>query len=452
MRRPAASQARVADRKARSKQGPLVTSSSISRAGPAAPLLLLVGSGDRRYREYIVATLAERYRLWLLDSIAPTWQVPYIEGVTATDTKDPAALIAAATALGTSQSVSGVFCYDEATVHATSLLAKALALPGTPPESVLACRDKARTRSLLRDAAIPQPASILVASAGQAQAAANSIGYPVVVKARGLAGSLGVVRADRPADVPAAFTSASSASYPGVPRYPEDVLVEEFLTGPEISFDTVIDAGTCTPMVLARKRVGLEPFFEEFGHTVDAADPLLEDPELLDQLARIHKALGFTSGATHAEFKLTAAGPRLVEINARLGGDFIPYLGMLATGTDPVLAAADVATGRTPSTAPLRQRVAGIRFLYPPSDCQVVDIVVHLDRAGPSVHRAVATGSPGTQLLLPPRGYLSRYGYVMAAGDHAQVANDLRRPEQLIELRSCPLPDGSPDALREART
>lgn len=41
--------------------------------------------------------------------------------------------------------------------------------------------------------------------------------------------------------------------------------------------------------------------------------------------------LGLGPGITHTELKLTARGPVFVEVNARLGGDLIPYLGMLAT-------------------------------------------------------------------------------------------------------------------------
>jgi biotin carboxylase len=406
----------------------------------AKPVLLLIGSGDRRYREYIVAAVSRHYRLWLLDAYEATWQLPYIQGSTVVDTKDAEALLGAVGPVVASLPVVGVFTYDESLVHGAALLAQSLGLPGSSPDAVLACRDKATTRSTLAAAGVPQPASEVVATAEQALAAAERIGYPVVIKARGLAGSLGVVRADSAADVRAAFGSASSASYPGVPRYEADVLVEEFLTGQEISVDAVVVDGTCTPMVIARKQVGLEPYFEETGHTVDAADPLLHDVELLDQLKRIHKALGFHHGSTHTEFKLTPAGPRLVEINARLGGDFIPYLGMLATGTDPSVAAAHVAAGRMPETEPRHHKIAAIRFLYPQDDCEAVDLIVHEDRFGPAIHQAVATAASGTRLLLPPRAYMSRYGYVIAVDDDAeQVASDLAEPHSLVELRSRPL-------------
>jgi biotin carboxylase len=404
------------------------------------PVLLLVGSGDRRYREYILAAVSRHFRLWLLDAHEPTWQLPYVQGTTLVDTRDPDALCAASAPILARQPVAGVFTYDEALVHASAQLAQRLGLPGSPPEAVLACRDKAATRALLAEANVPQPASTTVATVEEARKAAEAIGYPVVVKARGLGGSMGVVRADDAEAVTSAFAAASTAQWPGVPRYQADVLVEEFLTGEEISVDSVVVDHEVTPMVIGHKLVGLDPYFEETGHTVDAADPLLTDPELLDQLHRIHKALGFVTGSTHAELKLTPRGIRLVELNARLGGDFIPYLGALASGTDPSVAAACVAAGRVPETRPKTHRTAAVRFLYPEADCEAVEVVVHSERLGPTVHQAVPTATQGTRLVLPPRAYMNRYGYVIAVGDDAgQVAADLADPASLLELRSRPL-------------
>ena len=94
--------------------------------------------------------------------------------------------------------VAGVFCYDEGLVHQAATVAAALGLPGSPPEAVAACRDKNATRSALALAGVPQPVSIGVHDLAEAAAAADKIGYPVVVKPRGLAGSMGVTLVHAP--------------------------------------------------------------------------------------------------------------------------------------------------------------------------------------------------------------------------------------------------------------
>ncbi len=282
--------------------------------------------------------------------------------------------------------------------------------------------------------------SVTAGSPADAVAAADRIGYPVVVKARRLAGSIGVQRVDDEKGLVQAFHDAAAATFPNVVHDGMDVLVEEYLDGPEISIDCAVAGGNVVPLALARKQTGLDPYFEETGHTVDAADPLLTDDDLLDQLRRVHAEIGITDGMTHVEFRLTRQGPRLVEINARLGGDFIPLLGHLATGIDLAVVAGQIAVGQRPVVTTGHHRVAGIRFLYPPVDCQVVNAQVHRDRFTSFTHVAVATATPGQRMALPPRGFLSRYGYVIATGVTVDEVNqELRRAPEVVELQYQPL-------------
>src|SRR5947209_12082197 len=161
--------------------------------------------------------------------------------------------------------------------------------------------------------------------------------------------SIGVARVDSPGDLAAAFAVAEAASHGGAPAYEGGVLVEEYLRGPEISVDGAVFDGRYRPFFIAHKQVGFPPYFEEIGHVVDAADPLLVDPELNRVLAAAHRALGLRFAMTHTELRFTDRGPAIIEVNVRLGGDLIPYLGKLATGLDPAHIAVDVARGVRPS-------------------------------------------------------------------------------------------------------
>ncbi|HEY6798960.1 MAG TPA: ATP-grasp domain-containing protein [Kineosporiaceae bacterium] len=403
-----------------------------------APLVGLVASGDRRYREYIVAAVSVAYRVWLFDSATPTWQQPYLNGSTLVDHRDPQALAAAVRDVRSAGPVAGLLCYDEWSIVSTAAACAELALPSSPPDAVSACRDKAITRQRLHAAGIPQPRSTVVSGISEALEAARTIGYPVVMKARALAGSIGVLRVDTADGIPQAYMAASTPTFPGVTRT-DAVLVEEFLPGPEISIDSAVQNGRCHPLVLARKQVGSDPFFEEIGHLVDAHDPLLHDKALTAQLQDIHTALGITDGMTHTEFRLTPAGPRLVEVNARLGGDFIPRLGYLASGIDLAKIAADIAVGKDITPEEPRHGYAGIRFLYPSCDCTVEDIRT-VKGTHPAVVDLLATATSGQDLHLPPRGYLARYGYVMAAGEDRQSVQDaLATSEDAVPITFTPM-------------
>jgi hypothetical protein len=391
------------------------------------PVLLVVGTGFRDYREYLLRSIGPRYRVHLLLGAEPTWELSYITGWTVLDmtsTVDADHMIEAALEVNRREPVAGVLSWDEARVLQSAKVAAALGAPGGDPDMVMRCRDKYQTREALAASGVPQPRSIMVSSAEDAHAAAVSIGYPVVLKPRAMAASLGVVRVDSPEDLTARFLFARDTRVPGSWAY-DVVLVEEYATGPEISFDAAVHDGQVYPMFVARKDVGYPPYFEEMGHTVDAADPLLADPEMRSLVQQTHTALGFTDGMTHTEIKLTPTGPKIIEVNARLGGDLIPYLGMRASGIDPGLAAAAVSCGRPPVVAPDRSLVGAVRFFYVDEDDVTIGAVDIDDAALPTaVDRITVLVQPGEVVSPPPKGTL--FGRVASATAVAETEKECR--------------------------
>jgi biotin carboxylase len=113
-----------------------------------------------------------------------------------------------------------------------------------------------------------------------------------------------------------------------------------------------------------------------------------------------------------------------VELNGRLGGDFIPYLGQLATGVDLTAAAADLALGRVPDTRATRDECAEVRFLYPPHDGVVRSLDVSAAAGVAGVKQVVALTAPGATLLLPPRGVVPRLAAVIVTGHTPQDCRD----------------------------
>ena len=202
-------------------------------------------------------------------------------------------------------------------------------------------------RPVLTRAGLVQPAFELTASREQARAAAERIGYPVV-KPQALGASMGVVLATDRHELDAAFEVAAGAGRIGDAPFRGTAIVEEYAIGPEISVDAAVHMAEYLPMFVARKRTGMEPYFEEVGHVVDAADPLPQDEVLLQTPSRAHREVGIENGITDTEVRLTRRGPLIIEVNGRLGGDLIPALGSLATGIDPGHVLVDLAIGQRP--------------------------------------------------------------------------------------------------------
>ncbi|MEO6503455.1 MAG: ATP-grasp domain-containing protein [Jatrophihabitantaceae bacterium] len=417
------------------------------------PFLILVSSFARSSREYFLTSLASRYRLWLFlggpgRASEPGWELPYLVGHTAIDTLDAAAMIAEARRLDLMLSrsgadrVAGVICYDESRIVATATVAEALGLPTSPVEAIERCRDKHLTRHALDAAGVAQAASVAVGSVEEAARAAAELGYPVVLKPRHLAASFGVSRADSAAELTVAYDRARAVHLPETPeQFEDDVLIEEYLDGPEISVDSACFDGRVVPLAVAHKECGFAPAFEEVGHVVDGADLLLHDEQLGDLLTRAHRAVGFSTGMTHVELRRTADGFKVIEINARLGGDLIPYLGQLATGVDLSLVAAAIACGRAPDLTQSASRVAAVRFYYPEHDLVVG--AVHLDpELLPSgVEQAAVLAAPGQHLKLPPRrtAWECRVAQaVTVADDEAECRSVLDAVAQAITVEPAP--------------
>jgi len=294
---------------------------------------------------------------------------------------------------------------------------------GRPPShtdlaAIQLCSDKSALRRRLNETGLGPVRYAVVTTARDAAQAAAGLGYPVIVKPRALGGSIGVVQADNERQLLTAFDVADRAhADDGTVSSHAGVLIEELLDGPEYSVDCVTWERKTHPLVLAEKMTGFPPYFEEIGHIVPPGDqPGIDEAVAMVQAA--HEIAGLDRLASHSEFRLTSRGPRLIEINARLGGDMIPFLGLLAGGADVAAAAADVALGRAPDLTTRGARVAAIRMIYPVSDQRVNGMSLRRrPDAYPGLERFEALVAPGTEIRLPPRHFLSRVGYVIVSAD-----------------------------------
>lgn len=407
------------------------------------PRLIVVGSGGRPYREYSFAALAGRYRVCAVLGAQPGWQRPYLCDHRVVPLDDAAAVAAAVGELaGGHLSQTGLLTWDETVLEVTATAAEKLGMRHMSMAAAQRCRDKYTMRALLAEAGVPSARYRLVHSAAEAVEAGDEFGCPVVVKPRALAGSVGVTFAESAAAVRDAFDLAGRARYATLPAG-GGVLVEEYLDGPEISIDSAVFNGTATCVQVARKRLGFPPYFEEVGHLVAGFADQPCAAAVTDLVERAHRVLGIEWGVTHAEVRLTSSGPKMIELNGRLGGDLIPFLGALSNGVDLVLAAAELAFGRRPDLTPRCDRAAEVRFLYPQHDAVLRSLDVRAAATVPGVERVIPLAEPGTRLLLPPRMPLPRIAAVVVTGpDAPSCARSLDQAEAAISWELDPLPAG----------
>ncbi len=285
------------------------------------------------------------------------------------DTNDTDALLTVAARLHGVLGFDGVLTSCDYYLPTVARLAAHLGLPGPRPEAVAdACRKDA-TRRVLAAAGLPQPRHAVHQDWPELARAAKEIGYPLVVKPVDLCAGMYVRRVDDEAQLADAVRAidAFPVNARGQERSPL-VLLEELLDGPEVSVETVSCGGAVHVVGVTDKSLGGAPAFIETGHMFPA-DLAPADTEAVRHTAvAALTALGLTDGVVaHTEIRLTADGPRVVEVNPRPAGNRITELVRHVTGVDLAAARVDLALGDTPDLrgADTGLRSAAIGFLVP---------------------------------------------------------------------------------------
>ncbi len=394
------------------------------------PHVLLLCTGRRELREYLLETMAGEFRVHIFAGEEPTWEAPYIVGSTViSEAAGQDETLVAALRVNDQERIDGVLTWQETHTTQVAHVAAALGLPGGDKQAMGRCRDKHLTRQALDAAGVPQPKSIMVDSVEEALTTAAEIGYPVVIKPSDLAVSFGVIKVDGPDEMQAAYAVTSSIPVPGMPEYRVHVLVEEYADGAEISVDCAIHKGHVQILCIAHKTTSFPPYFIETGHLADGADPLLTDPRMHSLMQDVHDAIALRDGVTHTEIRMTMAGPKIIEVNGRLGGDQIPYLGLRATGVDVGLASTRVACGLPPNPVSDRRLAAAIRFFCTTEDNGLIESI-RFDTAAlaAEVDQIVVLAAAGQRRPLatqnPLRGRLAYVTAVAATPKECESALD----------------------------
>ena len=199
-------------------------------------------------------------------------------------------------------------------------LCEAMGLPGPSPEAVLRATNKREMRRAFERAGVPSPRSIPASSLEQAGRAVHDLDSTAVVKPGLSSGGRGVtcLPADAPPEaVETAFTSALEHSRSG------EVLIEEFVEGPEYSVETITHGGRTHVVAVTDKITTGVPHFVEVGHSQPSALPADARAAVEDAARRAVEALGLDACAGHTEVRLSPRGPCVIETGGRLGGGYI---------------------------------------------------------------------------------------------------------------------------------
>ena len=184
-------------------------------------------------------------------------------------------------------------------------------------------RDKLTFRRLLRERGFPCPQFHHLPSDEDPRFWPVELTFPVVVKARRLSGSRGVIRADDLAALIEAVPWVRAIQSKADRDHRElGLIVEDFIPGPEYALEGMLDEGRLTMLALFDKPDPLDgPYFEETIYVTPSRLPGAMQERIRQEVARACGAAGLTTGPIHAEVRVNDRGVWILEVAARsIGG------------------------------------------------------------------------------------------------------------------------------------
>ena len=325
--------------------------------------------------------------------------------------------------------IDGVICVAADAPMTVAAVNKRLGLTGITEESAKLACDKLAMKERFLACGVPIPWFSPVSTVQALQRIAIERGRNLVIKPVDSRGSRGVQRIEQVQDLNKAFAFAQEHS-------PTDrVMVEQYLSGPQVSTESVIVDGTCyTPGFSDRNYEYLDryaPFFIENGGDLPShLSPEIQQ-KVKDVVAKAAAALGITNGTVKGDIVVHKGEPHVIELAARLSGGFfctreIP----LNTGVDFVGAAIKVALGETVTAdelTPKHQHAVVQRYAFPKAGRVTLVTGESEARRIAGIAEVVITARPGD--IIPAAGdKRPSAAMVLATGashdDALKAAND----------------------------
>jgi biotin carboxylase len=331
--------------------------------------------------------------------------------------------------------LAGIVTFSESQLNRTAALAERRGLPFLSVPTATAVTDKYTQRRVLAEAGVQHTACRVVRDRTELGPALEAVGLPAVLKPRSGSASARTCTVHSLDEARARLTAFTDPAAGGCPS---EFVVEQLLTGDPavageawadyVSVESITAHGDIRHVEVTGKFPLAQPL-RETGYVVPATLDRAWRARVLTLTTEALTALGVRHGVTHTEIKLTPDGPRVIEVNGRLGG-YVADLVRRARGFDLVRAALSVALDR-PYEPPkaLYRRHTFQYFLTPPMEAVTLRRIGGIDElAGvPGIQAVEVVAEPGTVLDW-------RHGTLAYVGIVHGSAQDHRGVRRLVEL------------------
>lgn len=256
-------------------------------------------------------------------------------------------------------------------------LAQELGFIFNSPEVVERCRDKHLMKECFIKNQIPCAKGVLFSGytlPTQDELEKQNLVFPLIIKPTDAHSSRGVVRVEDYKELKEQVLETANFSSN------QNYLVEEFLEGQELSVEAITHKGETHIVQFTEKFITPFPRTVELGHLQPARITSEEKEEIDKVVKKAIVALGIDNSPTHTEVMLTKKGVKIIEVAARLGGDFIgSYLTKASTGISLDRATIEIALGLEPKVEKENKEFAYIKYFFLPAQKKVVEVLNYQD-------------------------------------------------------------------------
>ncbi len=299
---------------------------------------------------------AKEMGLWtaVLDQNPNAPGVAYADTFFEVSTTDEAGVLEAATSFG----ADAIFTLaTDQPMRAVAFASERLNLPGLTYDVAVRATDKFCQMETLKEMGVPIPWFLRVKESERLNPK-EIPSFPCISKPVDSSGSRGVIYISDPDELNQSIVYSASFGKN------KEVILQEFMEGPEVSCEMLVIDGQPVLLQVTDKITSGKPHFVEIGHSQPSSLPKAALAAIEKVACDACRAIGIKNSATHVEIMLTCDGPKIVELGARMGGDLIgTHLVELSTGIDMTRAAIMLALGLKPVIECGQPRASATSFM-----------------------------------------------------------------------------------------
>lgn len=265
---------------------------------------------------------------------------------------------------------------SELVLHTMNYLLRKRGIPCNSEWTEQISTDKYLMRKAMKEGGVESPNFMLVTDKMRMEDIESSItgfSFPLICKPVDLSSSRGVFKIENREGLKEALDYALEWSKK------KEVILEEFIEGPEYSGESIAYQGKYKLLAITEKHTTGAPHFVETGHRQPARLSEEMRTKVEQTLYKAFAAMKIEYGAIHPEFRITKDGKiYFMEIATRMGGDCIGTdLTPLSSGYDFMGMVINICQGKAPDFTKIREpKTAEIHYIMKPSDLEEYERVL----------------------------------------------------------------------------